>query len=124
MWIQIILQSGFDENYSLQLELKALKPVRDVKNQKNSSKLEKWLPKRAGSSFEANGILHSFNESKSFYKVDLMRITLCNLSWRLWNQLEMWKIKKKFLYNLRNGYQNELVVVVKQMQFYTISRLL
>ena len=61
MWIQIILQSGFDENYSLQPGLKALKPVRDVKNQKKIPlQLEKWLPKRTGSSCEANAILHSF----------------------------------------------------------------
>ena len=57
MWIQIILQSGFDENYSLQLELKALKPVRDVKNQKRIPlQLEKWLPKRTACSCEANAI--------------------------------------------------------------------
>ena len=61
MWIQIILQSGFDENYSLQPGLKALKPVRDVKNQKRIPlQLEKWLPKRTGSSYEANAILHNF----------------------------------------------------------------
>ena len=61
MWIQIILQSGFDENYSLQPGLKALKPVRDVKNQKRIPlQLEKWLPKRTGSSCEANVIFTVF----------------------------------------------------------------